>query len=257
MGPSRSGSTAVEPEGRVAPASVPQSAQTGAPANLATAAENPQSYYDASYHGVYRKVLLHDDEIFWARSEATARAYFTPEDRTLRVFEYGCGLGQAIASLKCAAGWDLSSEARGACRRRGLKVYERLEEVPGCSWDIVFCCHVLEHLEEPLAALRRMRGLLAPGGRLLLVLPKEGHWLEPIRSDWSQHLYCWNFRAINNLLFRAGFRPISNRYHHAAGWHRLVPVKRLLGMDAYVFATRLGAILRRNGELLTWARPEV
>lgn len=234
----------------------PTRAKTAKPGlKPAIAATDPDTYYDAAYHGVYRRVLLHDDEVFWARSEASVRAYFTPQDRDLRIFEYGCGLGQGIARLKQSAGWDVSSEARQACRRRGLRVYETLDEVPTGAWDIVFCCHVLEHLEDPLRALRRMRSLLVPSGRLLLVLPKEGHWIEPIQPDWSQHLFCWNFRALNNLLFRSGFVPFINRYHHAAGWHRLVPVKRLFGMEAYILLTRLGAVLRRNGELVIWARP--
>jgi SAM-dependent methyltransferase len=39
--------------------------------------------------------------------------------------------------------------------------------------DVVLCRHVLWALPDPSAALRRWSGLLAPGGRLVLV---EGRW---------------------------------------------------------------------------------
>jgi SAM-dependent methyltransferase len=41
------------------------------------------------------------------------------------------------------------------------------------SYDVVLCRHVLWALPDPAAALRRWIGLLAPGGRLVLV---EGRW---------------------------------------------------------------------------------
>src|SRR6185369_10074732 len=100
----------------------------------------------------------------WARSQASARLYFGPNDVGKRIFEFGCGIGQGIASLPNASGWDVSSEARNACRKRDIGVYDRLEDVPRKSWDIVFCRHALEHMEQPLAQLESMRELIAKDG---------------------------------------------------------------------------------------------
>jgi SAM-dependent methyltransferase len=41
----------------------------------------------------------------------------------------------------------------------------------GTAYDIVWCHHVAEHVEEPIAFLRKLGGLLAPGGWLWLTVP--------------------------------------------------------------------------------------
>jgi hypothetical protein len=81
----------------------------------------------------------------------------------------------------------------------------------------VFCRHVLEHLEQPLEAINQMRELMGPNGELYLVLPKEEHYSVNIAPDTDQHLYCWNFRALNNLVFRSGLTPYVNSYRYSLG----------------------------------------
>lgn len=210
-------------------------------------------YYDSGYHPTHHRALISNDEYFWARAEVQARFYFGASERGLRIFEYGCGIGQGIAALPNAVGWDISADARDACRRRNLPVFDDLADVARETWDIVFCRHVLEHLEHPLEALKRMRELLAPDGELYLVLPKEHHYSPRIAPDINQHLYCWNFRTINNLLFRAGMTPHLNAYRYMLGWHAFLPVRRILGKEVYFQLTRIGGLLRRNGELIVRA----
>ena len=195
------------------------------------------------------------DEYFQARAEVQARFYFSPDQQRSRIFEYGCGLGQGFACLPNAAGWDVSSEARDACRKRGLSVFDELEDVPKGEWDIVVCRHVLEHLEQPLDALKAMRELTAPEGELCMILPKEEHASPLIAPDLNQHLYSWNFQSINNLLFRAGWTPYRNETMYMLGWKAFLPVRKYLGRDAYYRLSRIGGVMRRNGELIVWARP--
>ena len=212
------------------------------------------SYYECGYHSRHQRPLFTDDEYFQARAEL-ALSHFTAADREGRVFDYGCGLGAGIALLPRAEGWDVSGEARRRARARGVRVYDDLREVPPGAYDVVLNRHVLEHIEEPLAALRNMRELLRPGGTLILILPKERHRVpRHERPDVNQHLYSWTPRTIYNLLWRAGFEPGRVRYRYPFGAYRLLPLRRAIGPRAYHLAVRLGEVLRRNGEMLIRAR---
>src|SRR3972149_7948365 len=50
----------------------------------------------------------------------------------------------------------------------------RLPVAP-CSLDFLIACNILEHLAFPLAALRHWHQALAPGGGLLLRVPRKRH----------------------------------------------------------------------------------
>ncbi len=113
------------------------------------AAADGRRFYSRGYHSDIHRHLIGDDEYFWARSKASADFYFTDEERSGAVFEYGCGIGQGIASLPNAAGWDPSEEAREHASRRNVRVYDTLEAAPLKRWDIVFCRHVLSMSRSP------------------------------------------------------------------------------------------------------------
>ena len=49
---------------------------------------------------------------------------------------------------------------------------ERIDQ-PDNSWDVVFCNHVLEHVKDYKKALRELRRILVPGGRLICSFPVD------------------------------------------------------------------------------------
>jgi SAM-dependent methyltransferase len=215
-----------------------------------------EDYYASGYHGRQHRHLLDEDEYFHARAEASARLYFNADERRKTIFEYGCGIGQGIAALPNAAGWDISPEARAACKRRGLRVFDDLESVEPKRWDIVFCRHVLEHVGDPIGALRAMRRLVADGGELYLILPREPHGSVDFKPDLARHLFSWNFRTANNLLDEAGFEPYVNQVRYVLGYRALLPLRRIAGPVVYLHAAKLVGRLLRNGELVLRARPK-
>lgn len=216
------------------------------------------TYYERGYHKTHYKVLAGDPEYYQARAEL-ALNYWLPNERELRIFDYGCGLGQGMALLPNAEGWDVSSESREICRANRLRVYDAKDDIPRGAYDRVFCSHVLEHLERPLDDLRTIRELIAPGGQLLLVLPVEEHWIPKggFQPDINQHLYCWTPQTICNLLFRSGYAPLSVKYEYPFGWHALLPLRRRFGAAAYHTAVKLGSwLIKRNGEMIIRAKPQ-
>ncbi|UZP66893.1 methyltransferase domain-containing protein [Desulfovibrio mangrovi] len=63
---------------------------------------------------------------------------------------------------------------------------------PDASFDVVLCTEVLEHVPDPVAALREMVRLLRPGGRLLLTAPLgSGLHQEPFHyyGGFTRHFY--------------------------------------------------------------------
>lgn len=63
---------------------------------------------------------------------------------------------------------------------------------PDAAFDVVICTEVLEHVPDPVAALREMCRLLRPGGRLLLTAPLgSGLHQEPFHyyGGFTRHFY--------------------------------------------------------------------
>jgi SAM-dependent methyltransferase len=107
-----------------------------------------------------------------------------------RVLDVGCGSGELLEHY-ARAGWetygiDPSEAALSAAARRGAHVHRgTLDDQPWGTdpFGLITFQHALEHIVDPLVALRRARDLLAPDGLILVAVP-----------NWS----CWQRR----LLFR-------------------------------------------------------
>lgn len=95
-----------------------------------------------------------------------------------RVLDAGCGSGFLLRRFQ-EQGWktrgiDLDADCVAVCREiYGLDVscesIDKLEEDQ--SFDCIVLTDALEHFAHPLPALRTLRRLLAPGGRLLIKAP--------------------------------------------------------------------------------------
>lgn len=105
-----------------------------------------------------------------------------------RVLEVGCGCGGNFSMLaKYGELWatDTDDTALGYARRSGLARvdYGRLPDSMPTGlepFDLIVLLDVLEHVDEDVEALRRLRPLLRPGGRLLATVPAY-------RFLWSPH----------------------------------------------------------------------
>jgi SAM-dependent methyltransferase len=213
-----------------------------------------KAYYDDRYHNVIHAGMMEDEDYYRARSEAFSRLYFTPEERHLEVLDYGCGLGQTIAALPNAHGYDASREARDVARAHNVKTFDTPADIPASRFDIVICRHTLEHVPDPLEVLTALGTYLRPGGKLILILPKEPHFAAPFEPDNNMHLYAWNFRCINNLLSVAGLRATRNHTLFNLGYRALLPLRRLIGVAGYEWATAFVGRLKNNGELVIHAK---
>lgn len=79
----------------------------------------------------------------------------------------GFGLLEAQRAGWQAVGVEISEWAGNRARERGANVVHTLEEVPDAPNDAVAFFQSLEHLPDPVAALKRSAELLRPGGVLV------------------------------------------------------------------------------------------
>src|SRR3954470_4842446 len=94
-----------------------------------------------------------------------------------RLLDVGCGHGLLLDEAR-TAGYDVEGLelSRGAAQYArgtlGLTVHERtLADHAAERYDAIVLADVIEHLDDPLAALDRCVSLLAPGGSLCVVTP--------------------------------------------------------------------------------------
>jgi methionine biosynthesis protein MetW len=178
------------------------------------------------------------------------------------VLDLGCASGGLLALLRpragLLAGLELSQTAARAAAEVGDLVVQGALEDPvlpfeAGAFDLVVLADVLEHLADPLTALRRATGWCRPGGTVLISVPNVAHWvarLTLLRGRWpandsgtfdASHLRWFTRDAVATLLADADLREIeldaivpALRNHLGEGRlaDRLEPVWQALGRRA-------------------------
>jgi 2-polyprenyl-3-methyl-5-hydroxy-6-metoxy-1,4-benzoquinol methylase len=135
-----------------------------------------------------------------------------------RLLDLGCAAGFLLEAAEQAGfqgfGLDLNPEAVGIAKQRfGDRVAQgELDAAafPGVGFDAVTLIDVLEHVPDPGALLARVRGRLAPGGVLAVLLPNAASLTcRLLGARWPhytpEHLYFWTPAALRRQLAAAGF----------------------------------------------------
>ncbi|NUQ39403.1 MAG: class I SAM-dependent methyltransferase, partial [Caldilineales bacterium] len=194
-----------------------------------------------------------------------------------RLLDVGCGSGAYGASL-LRLGWQVDgiepdSAAAERARAAGVQVSAGdlfSSPLPAAAYDAITLWHVLEHLDDPVAGLRRLRPALKPGGLLLLETPNfaglgarltRSHWFH---LDLPRHRVHFTPAGLAQALTLAGFHVRQLRHipnpHGLAGaiayrwgeqW-RWQPAIQALGWSFGL----LGAALHHGETLRAAAEPE-
>jgi len=141
-----------------------------------------------------------------------------------RVLEVGSGHGLLLYlaltdfALREAHGWDLSEVSLAQTRHalstlgaEGENVHFRIQDMHkiepnGEKFDLVILSHILEHLDDPVAALQKMRGTVAKGGVLFVNVP--------LNAPMPDHIILLeNPDMARDLVEKGGFRVVEMATH--------------------------------------------
>lgn len=173
-------------------------------------------------------------ELFLRQVERAARE-LDPSGRRLRLLDYGCATGfdlEALARWGDAEGADVTTPEAVAVRRKGsFPIHELPQALPSLRgrFDIVTCLDVLEHVDDDVAGLRELAGLLRPGGQIVITLPAYA-WLWSGEDEISQHRRRYTLRGLRRTCAAAGLEVRWASYFNLA----ILPA-----MTAVVWSRRL------------------
>ncbi len=212
---------------------------------------------DPAYVGVH----LEEDRLHWwfrarlAVILAVLRHARLP--RPARLLELGCGSGNVLAALAEfgeTVGMEVHPELGAAARAQGLDVRPgALPDdlvVPEGWADVVLLLDVLEHLDDPAAALATARRALAPGGLLVVTVPAYA-WLWSGHDVVLGHRRRYTARSLGALVTGGGFLVLRASYFSTL----LFPIVALVRLGKRLTGDRAHDLRRPSplvGRCLEW-----
>ena len=116
----------------------------------------------------------HEEPGYWR----DVTRHFPPD---AQILDLGCGSAWLAAHFSDYTGLDGSPEAVAAAAERGRRVLlvDLREQLPfdDATFDGVVAKDVLEHLDDPVSAVREIRRVLRPGGRVFASSPDAQRWV--------------------------------------------------------------------------------
>lgn len=156
-------------------------------------------------HAVMRKAEL----------EASVVASVVESIEGLKVLEVGCGEGRMLRELERMGALVTGIEPDGEAAAKATGRLER-GTVHACTleharldppYDVVTAWHVVEHAFDPVDMLRRLRGLMADHGVLMIEVPDLTSPGLPVETAHFQHVHLYDFTGptLKATLSKAGF----------------------------------------------------
>lgn len=138
-----------------------------------------------------------------------------------KVLDIGCGSCVSLLEVRNLGGLAFGVEAdpnvRAIADHFGLKVHignAYDNPFPEETFDLIVLNQVIEHVPEPLALLRFVRGRLKPGGKVILAFPNTGSLNRRIsRRKWINwhipyHLHHYNKKSFAMIAEKTGYKVV-------------------------------------------------
>jgi SAM-dependent methyltransferase len=151
--------------------------------------------------------------------------------QTIDLLDVGCGDGWQLDLYRLAgrtrvrtSGVEIKEDVCEVARRKGHRVYcGRFEDVQiSDRFDLVNLSQVIEHVADPRGFVKRIHGVLRPGGVFVLETPNTDTW------DWKwfragawgayhipRHWTFFDPAALRHIVEPVGFRLLGISFHPA------------------------------------------
>jgi len=183
--------------------------------------------YEAQYHAPYveQGQTVHPHQLYHFADLMTVRLPCFAQQQ-VRFLDVGCSTGRALRLAATIGfeviGLDYSRWAVEHCAKLGFATRQGslIGQWPQADlFDIIHCCHTIEHVPDPMAYLREMHRLLKPQGQLMLACPNYASVPRLVLRDrwiWCLDSHLWQFTAyqMRRLLAANGFQVVLARTHH-------------------------------------------
>jgi len=141
-----------------------------------------------------------------------------------KILDVGCGFGyfvrMALDAGYDAYGVDIAEKAIETAQRQlpgrvFLGTVESVKEFDGCSFDVIFVSHLIEHITNPVAFVSNLCQYLSDEGIVVFVTPNIGSLLAKVsRSRWvsfkvPEHVAYYSPKTIRELFRRSGLETVT------------------------------------------------
>ena len=171
-------------------------------------------FYGRHYRDLYQRH-------WWWRARESAILHelgrIKPPQGWPRILDVGCGDGllfDRLSTFGAVEGVEPDAtllDPNGPWRHAIHAVPFDTSFRPAHHVDLILMLDVLEHLQDPAAALRHAIDLLQPSGTMLITVPAF-QWLWTHHDDINHHVRRYDRRSFRALAREAGFRIRKERY---------------------------------------------
>ncbi len=140
--------------------------------------------------------------------------------KDLNILEVGCGTGgltKILTQYGTVTGFDISEDAIAYCQSKGLKnIYvQDLLKLDTSDYkdkfDLILALDVLEHLQDDVSAMQKVRDMLSKNGLFFINVPAHKFlWSE--HDEALEHKRRYHRFELLNKLKDTGFKVVSNSY---------------------------------------------
>lgn len=179
-------------------------------------------WYEAPHVDASQGPYRHHLRKRYAYVEKVLSNYAARRGGGLTGLDLGCGDGTNLAllsrSVKRLYGCDFNLDRLHRAKAKNIAKLVFLTDIADIAvlddaLDVVFFNHVLEHIEDDVAALAEVRRIVRPGGLVVLGVPNEGafFWqlayaLQPKTRRTTDHVQFYTEKTLAQKCRAAGFR---------------------------------------------------